>query len=121
MAKARTYSTGDFSLRVVGTSHYQDTLRRVKGDEHRAYVAVLAVREPDNEHDPNAVQVITIGRETLGYLSRDDAIRFGPAIEQSEALGYYVKCQAVLYGGGGDRFIGAALDLAPPDEIAQAL
>jgi hypothetical protein len=63
---------------VVGHEH------RSKGAEHRA-VATL-VSEPTNRFDPDAVAVYIDGQR-IGYLPREDAQRYRPALDQICASG----------------------------------
>ncbi|WP_157412725.1 HIRAN domain-containing protein [Arthrobacter woluwensis] len=50
-------------------------------------VQCLLVPEPFNAHDPNAVMVIANGYH-VGYLSREDAIRYRPLVRRIVASGY---------------------------------
>jgi hypothetical protein len=63
---------------VVGPGH------RSNGGEHRA-VATL-VPEPTNRFDPDAVAV-HIDEQRIGYLPREDAQRYRPALDQIYASG----------------------------------
>lgn len=70
---------------IVGESHYQDAIRSACGwkpgtDTAFDCMAEL-VPEPTNPHDPNAIMVQIDGR-CVGYLSRDDAVVYGPAIKE---------------------------------------
>ena len=120
--KTRVFSTRDFDVAVVGESNYQDALRRskreVKDYDGKAYITAIVVREPDNKFDSGAVKVMNGRLETIGYLSRPVAAKYGESIELWEAEGYSLRCQAVLAGGTGKRKnIGAWLDLASPDTL----
>jgi HIRAN domain len=112
----------DARVRVVGVSHYQDVLREIAGAgggeavRHEATAALLP--EPENPHDPNAVQV-TIGGRPVGYLSREDAVRYGPAVEILRASGRVLTCAAVIGGRGPDAEtanLGVFLQLPSPTE-----
>jgi hypothetical protein len=112
----------DARLRVVGVSHYQDALRGISGaDAGQAarYEATAAlVPEPDNPHDPNAIQV-TIGGRLVGYLSREDAVRYRPAVEILRESGKVLTCAAVIGGRGPDSEtanLGVFLQLPWPTE-----
>src|SRR4051794_15864962 len=70
---------GDEDLEVVGEASYQDALWSIcQGAEgaqvHQQVVAVL-VPEPQNPYDANAISVQIEGR-VIGYLSRENAMRF---------------------------------------------
>ena len=121
--KIRALGTRDFALPIVGESHYQDALRRAKAGAKdyagAGYIKIILAREPDNRFDPNAVKVMTDDLATIGYLSRDNAVKYGPSIERWKSQGYLVRCEAKLSGGTkGKKTIGAWLDLAEPEEIA---
>ena len=102
---------GDESVRVVGTSHYQDTLLTLaprEGEEQvrREFIATL-VAEPDNPHDPNAIAV-TIDDRLVGYLSRDENRRWADLVP--------VSCEAMVAGREGTAALGVFLRLPTPTE-----
>ena len=119
--KTRVFSTRDFSVPIVGESHYQNALRRsrdrAKDYESGNYITAVLAREPDNQFDPGAVKVMNGDLDTIGYLSRDRAREYVPAIELWESAGYQIRCQARLVGGQGKRNIGAYLDLDTPQAM----
>ncbi len=120
--KTRVFSTRDFDVAIVGESNYQDALRRSKREAKdyggKAYITAIVVREPDNKFDSGAVKVMNGRLETIGYLGRAVAAKYGESIELWEAEGYSLRCQAVLVGGAGKReSIGAWLDLASPNTL----
>ncbi len=81
------------------------------------FIATL-VREPDNPYDSNAVVVRSDRGNTIGYLSREDAVDYGPVLEAVAASGKTAQCRAKLIGGTvGKRNIGVWLDIDPPDEL----
>jgi len=90
------FSTSSGLLRVVGESHYQDTLRAAKQTSDDAEPVFLAslVAEPTNPYDPNAVRVDLEPLGTIGYLARESAKRYGPMI--SAALPTSVRCPAKI-------------------------
>lgn len=89
-----------YPLDVVGESNYQDALIAIAGRYTRegdsVEVEAELVREPSNPHDPNAVAV-RIQRRTVGYLSRDQAVRVGGQMRE-EGLSVVV-CSALIRGG----------------------
>lgn len=117
----------DELVRVVGVSHYQDALRRlsgVAGDEPvRHAVRAALVPEPTNPHDPNAVTVLVDG-ELVGYLSREDALRYGPAVTLLREHGRLLVCDAVVGGRGrasDTRNLGVFLELPrAPEALLEA-
>ena len=105
--KTRVFSTRDFAVEIVGESNYQDALRRSQGEVKdyggKAYITAIVVREPENRFDTCAVKIMNGRLETIGYLSRETAAKYGQPIELWEAEGYSLRCQAVLVGGTGRR------------------
>jgi hypothetical protein len=114
-------------MRVVGESHYQETLSRiargcVASYEGRPAFAVALIREPDNPYDTHAIAVLT-GHGHVGYLPRDDARRFGATLATVETRGYHgATCTAVLNGGAPDRpSFGVVLIVASPEGCEEHL
>ena len=56
------------TLRVVGTSHYQDNIKQFCG----AGVPIDLTHEPDNPHDSNAIRLHFL-THTFGYVDRRTA------------------------------------------------
>ncbi len=117
-----TLSFADDTVRAVGVSHYQDALTRIcprsEGERTRCRVRAGLVPEPGNPHDPNAVMV-RIGDDLVGYLSRGDAERYGPAVRLLADHGRHLVCDAVVGGRGGDAGttnLGVFLSLPGPVE-----
>lgn len=73
-----------FAFRVVGMGFYEDPDRPFK---FRNGQRVQAVREPDNEHDPNAV-AITTGRpaKKIGYVNKQRAAWVAKLLDAGEEL-----------------------------------
>ncbi len=102
-----------FDQEIVGESHYQDVLRRLKDD---AFIAVgdtpivrfLLAREADNPHDGDAIAVLTSGGTVVGYFSRDDARRLQPTLLEHEQREEVLSCTGKLVG---DDVIGVRLNL----------
>lgn len=71
---------------VVGEAQQQEVLHRVsrrRGVESVQWPCeATLVREPDNPFDPRAVAVYIEGSK-VGYLSRGDALDYGPFIERA--------------------------------------
>ena len=111
-------SFDDDIVRVVGVSHYQDALRRRSGAAGagpvRHEVEAALVLEPANPHDPNAVRVEVEG-ELVGYLSREDALRYGPAVSRLREHGRLLVADAVISGrGAGSETTNLGLFLSLP-------
>lgn len=93
------------TVEVVGESHYQGTLERIAGGRtidgprYPDHQAVL-MPEPSNPYDRNAVRVYLGPPHALvGYLTREDAVRYRPVIDRLAATGRLVACLASLKGG----------------------
>ena len=93
----------DELVRVVGVSHYQPALRSIAGAEGdrpvRYETQAELVPEPTNPHDENAIQVVVAG-SVVGYLSREDAMRYGPGVRLLREHDLRLVCKAVLGGRG---------------------
>lgn len=124
-ASSAVLLAGDETLEVVGESHRQEALWRIVGGLRAGYVrfdvhAVL-VPDPQNEFDPNAVEV-RIDGILIGYLSREDAGHYRPGllrIMQAHG-GQFVALHGVVCGGGPREdarigFLGVFLDHDPAD------
>ena len=118
---------GRQTVDVVGEGSYQGTLERVAGGRtengalNRDHFALL-LPEPSNPYDPNAVRVLIPTGGTVGYLSRENAVAYRPAIERVAAVGKLLGCRASLSGGwdrgSDDRgSFGVRLFLEDPDHV----
>jgi hypothetical protein len=124
----------DAVLQIVGEASYQEPLsqlagaRGVQGVSNIVQSAVL-VREPANKYDRNAIAVYLrqdAGSMTkVGYLSRDDALAYGPF------FAYIVPDNGIMVPaslkGGWVRYgepsgsIGVELNLGTPAEMAAGI
>jgi len=115
---------GITEVRVAGESAHQQALLELTGG-HRRYGGVRMetvarlVPEPGNSADPAAIAV-TIGAETVGYLSRSDAARYGAMIADAIELSGEASCLAMIVGGwerehGNVGLFGVRLRLSAPD------
>jgi len=108
---------GRSKVEVVGEGSYQGTLeqmaggRTVDGPRVRDHMALL-LPEPTNPYDTNAVRVLLVPATTgatakVGYLSREDAVRYRAVIDRLAAAGRVMACRASIKGGwdrgSGDR------------------
>lgn len=94
-----------------GTSCQLLLLRCKPGDP------IVLERQPDNEHDPNAILVVWQGHD-LGFLAREDAAAIAPALDEGRA---YQANIHKLTGGSADYpsyglKVGVAWDGAPLSE-----
>jgi hypothetical protein len=130
-------------VEIVGESHQQDLLRRIEPtgsaafledlsgharkvaerETHGRWFRAVLVREPDNEHDENAVAVHADGVGQVGYLSREDAISYQAVFEALASHGISVaSCPAFLIGGEpGKPSYGVMLCLSSPERIVRDL
>ena len=127
MATEIRLSFPDEVVRVVGVSHYQDPLLAIVGETGRERVRHAATAtlepEPENPHDANAVRVLVEGRH-VGYLSREDAVRYGPPVRLLSEHGRVLACDAVIGGRGPDATtdnLGVFLELPrAPEALLEA-
>ncbi len=102
-------SDGDFEQSVVGESSYQSALKNARESEGKIIEVDLQL-EDENQFDKNAV-LVAFGLDTLGYLSREDAVIYRNALQKighPRAVGI---CKAKITGGDG-RHYGLILDIA---------
>jgi len=101
---------GEIETHIVGGQYHDATVRP---GEH-----VSLEREPENEHDPNAIRVENGRCDTLGYLPRERAAWLAPLMDTDEVrVEGYVPEQAepaadrcpltimVVLGSKGHRFL----------------
>lgn len=105
---------------VVGESNYQPALNAITGRrgwvEVRHECTAVLVLEPTNPYDPNAVRVEIKGH-LVGYLSRQDAIGYGPYLRRLASDRQLPCCQALISGrgqGSETQNMGVFLYMAPP-------
>ena len=112
--------------KVVGEQYYPHALASViagrpvgrVGDWERALrISVCLVPEPANPHDPNAIAVkatVGAGGVCIGYLPREDAVKYQPPLRALGEVGFVGLCDAGIVEGPGGYSV--FLHLAPPDE-----
>lgn len=96
-----------FKVSGVTFGDRQDVMRKLykEGPVHKGSL----VREPDNEHDPNAVMV-QVGGKPIGYVPREASGDIGEIIPYiirtsvelghcPESGGYFARCTIVVPGG----------------------
>jgi hypothetical protein len=100
---------------VVGESHYQTALRKLRNGRHMAtdndFIADI-VAEPENPYDHKACAVYIEGLK-VGYLPRDAAADFHKQVADMGIDGIWrFQTKAKLSGGWGDRqMVGVLLSL----------
>lgn len=110
---------------VVGESHHPSALKAVlgglrAGQEREMEIDAVVEFEPTNRHDPEALAVRIRGG-IVGYISRDDAPRYRPAIRRIEAAGARLTVPARVWGrgeSGGGLFASVRLALPEPHLLA---
>ncbi|WP_250028814.1 HIRAN domain-containing protein [Paractinoplanes maris] len=117
---------------VVGESHYTGAIRQLFDRDFKAdgteiiTMATLAV-DPSNKHDRNAVGVWA-GGNLVGYLPREEAVRYAPVLSQLTAQGWSPQVAARVWGAEWDDYDGRTkqfqgsvrLDLAEPHMLVPA-
>jgi collagen type III alpha len=114
---------------IVGEAHYAEAIRDLFGDEFlpdgcELTASAQLVPEQWNRHDPNAVGVWVGGRQ-VGYLSRDDAARYAPALSKLVEEGWAPQVGARVWAASGYQgragITGSVrIDLAEPHLIVPA-
>src|SRR4030095_4078320 len=69
-------AAGACNFNIVGEASYQGRLRNISASG-RSFTVVL-MPEPTNAFDPNAIRVVAQGADTIGYLSKEDAVFYAP-------------------------------------------
>ncbi|MDQ0144654.1 HIRAN domain-containing protein [Pseudarthrobacter niigatensis] len=86
--------------------------RRTEGEAEG--VGVELVAEPDNPHDANAISVRWRGR-VLGYLSREDALRYKQPVRRIIASGLLAATTARIWGYDDGGQLRARVTVALPE------
>jgi hypothetical protein len=78
-------------VRVVGNQYHQPALltaseHLIQRHDDRCETEATLVREPDNAHDPLAIQVMVRGKR-VGYLKRGSAKRYNKRVKALEDEG----------------------------------
>ena len=130
----------DLEIEVVGLEHHWEAVRALAGNrpreedeiEREKSVKLRLVREPGNQHDPNAIAVWSDKHGHVGYVPKDLAAELSPVINtfrqlaakelNGEALDFY--CSADLYAAWEDwetiREMGSD-DKNEPEEVTLTL
>lgn len=117
--------TGCYDTEVVGESRYQKELNHLEKYDQREFDYTTLWLEDYNEYDKNAVAVVIEG-DTIGYLSRRNAIAYRQKITE---LGYpdsIGACYSKLIGGhildnGEKASFGVVLDLDIDNLVIQEI
>lgn len=87
-------------LHIVGEASYQPQIKRIAKRGGDFPIELRA--EPKNPYDAHAVAVLVNG-VVVGYLARDLAPRWQPAILAAESEGFVVTGTAQIFGGTADK------------------
>lgn len=111
----------DEFVAAVGEASYQPALRQICGSDRwediRCDVTAALVPQPENPHDPNAV-VVQVDGQQVGYLSRGDAVDYGPVVSLLFEHGRVIVCDARICGrgpGSDTPNLGIFLELPGPE------
>ncbi|AMQ19633.1 HIRAN domain-containing protein [Geobacillus sp. JS12] len=85
-----------------GTSRQELIAECYEGEE------LFLEREPDNEHDPNAISVWNEYGEQLGYINKDLASRLAPQMDKGMRVSCFVTA---VTGGYDDKSYGCNIKL----------
>jgi collagen type III alpha len=120
------------SAEVAGESHYGRSIRGLLGEDFKAagteiVVTAQLIPELGNKHDRNAVGV-WVGGVQVGYLPRDEAVRYAPVLSALTAQGWLPQVSARVWGtewSDYDDHTGSfhgsvRLDLAEPHMLVPA-
>jgi collagen type III alpha len=126
-ASHHNLGSGDgFTIGIVGESYRQGALHDLAGSplqrgEHVTFIAAL-IPKPENPYDPNAIRVDIQGGAQVGYLSRDDAVRYRATFATLTARHLIGVARAKLIGGVvGKPSIGVMLDINQPTDLLESL
>lgn len=73
-----------FDTYVAGTTHVEgieDIYPSLKVDDKLVFY-----REVENEHDPQAIRIETLGKEKIGYVPRQDNVVFSRLMDAGKVL-----------------------------------
>jgi hypothetical protein len=106
-----------FSLRIVGASFHQETLRalddgRCERGETTIFTALM-IPEPENPYGSDAILVCADEYGPVGHFSQNDAIRYREVSQELQRLG--------AIGVGVGHLVGGIPDVAPTIGVRLAL
>ncbi|MGO4586376.1 HIRAN domain-containing protein [Arthrobacter sp. 2RAF6] len=119
------------NIEVVGEHAYSKAIKAalraskaptaLRSDSEAEGVQVELVAEPDNPYDMNAISV-RWRNQVLGYLSREDAIRYAQPIRRIIASGFTAVTTARIWAyDGGDRLQARVTIALPEPELIAPL
>ena len=79
---------------------FRDAQANIKTFGNKDIGSYGLVREPDNPHDPNAIQVALFGKIFMGYVPKDIAKDLAPLMDSGRNfMAYFVKVNQPLNKG----------------------
>ena len=73
-----------FDTYVAGTTHIED-IENI-GESLKDDDRLVFYREPENEHDPQAIRIETLGKEKIGYVPHKDNVIFSRLMDAGKVL-----------------------------------
>jgi len=97
-----------FTTKVVGVTFdgRQNTIRKLHVGE-----ALNLVREPSNPHDPNALKVLRISGEQVGYIDRQLAKSLSAKLRSTNQ--YTVRVLKIIGDPSRGQSLGVVIQLSP--------
>ncbi len=94
--------SGEFSVNVVGESHYQEHLERICGGRReegsRMTIAAQLIYDNNNPYDNNAIRIDILGKP-VGFLCKTDAENYRTCMLSKGFDGRTATCMAKISGG----------------------
>ena len=73
-----------FDTHVAGTTHIEG-IEKI-GESLKDDDRLVFYREPENEHDPQAIRIETLGKEKIGYVPHKDNVIFSRLMDAGKVL-----------------------------------
>lgn len=73
-----------FDTYVAGTTHIEG-IENI-GESLKDGDRLVFYREPENEHDPQAIRIETLGKEKIGYVPHKDNVIFSRLMDAGKVL-----------------------------------
>jgi len=113
----RLSGDGDFSVKVAGTSNYQEAISRSEkslGSDHSGDFLVSLVPDPENKYDANAIKVVHKSN-VLGFIPGNQTAGIHAALSEADVSECKVMARIV---GHNNATLGLRLNIAQPPRIA---
>lgn len=76
---------------------------------------LVLVRDECNEYDENAIEVLTMGFEQIGYIKRTLAAKLAPLMDDKQEL--YCEIENITGGEEGKETLGCNIKIEPTDMV----